>query len=479
MTEQNTVSQTLTQAAAMLAEGDVTSRQLTEALLARIKKFDGTINSFIWIDEEAALRAADSSDMRRRSHNALSSLDGIPLAHKDMFFNGGSLCTGGSKFHKNHRPDTTATAVSRLANAGAIALGGLNLSTFAGSATGQNPDFGDCRNPWNSDHITGGSSAGSAAAVAARFVYASLGSDTGGSVRLPASACGVTGLKVTQGRISLHGAMRHSPSLDTVGPIARTAQDCALLLSTVAGYDPLDPVSSHTNVPDYLQLLDRDIRGIKIGVPSNYFLENLDAEIELNFTRALDVLRSRGAVITTFEAPFLDEIGVFTKVLLRAESSAMHLGALKQNYEGYSEYLASQLYSGYTIPAPYYIKAVESRPHITKAFVSSVFENCDLIATPTIPARIPTFEEIVSPNEGASWAATTIGRISENTRLINYLGVPAISLPCGFDQRKLPTGLHLIGPPFAEGLILKVSDAYQADTTWHEHEPTALLQAEH
>ena len=258
---------TLVEASEAVRKGEVTSVSLTQAALDAFTAADRTINASITLDREEALESAEGLDRLRKAGRLLGVLHGVPLAHKDMYYRSGKLCTCGSKIRRSFRPTYTATAISRLENAGSITIGTLNMAEFAQNPTGHNAHFGDCHNPWHVDYCTGGSSSGSGAAVAARLIYGALGSDTGGSIRLPATMCGITGIKGTQTRVSRYGAMPLSFSADNVGPLARTARDCARLLGVIAGHDPNDPTSSTEPVPDYEASLDGDIRGLVIGVP--------------------------------------------------------------------------------------------------------------------------------------------------------------------------------------------------------------------
>src|SRR5215470_12318590 len=264
---------TLIEASNAVRDGEVTSVSLTQAALDSFTAADPTLNASIALDLEDALEQADALDKLRKAGRMLGSLHGVPLAHKDMYYRAGKPCTCGSRIRGAFRPTYTATAVKRLEEAGSITIGSLNMAEFAQNPTGHNAYFGDCHNPWHVDHCTGGSSSGSGAAVAARFIYGALGSDTGGSIRLPATMCGISGIKGTQSRVSRHGAMPLSFSADNVGPLARTARDCARVLHTIAGHDPADPTSSTEPVADYEAALNGDLRALRIGIPTNFFFD--------------------------------------------------------------------------------------------------------------------------------------------------------------------------------------------------------------
>src|SRR5262245_54310424 len=294
---------TLIHASDAVRKGEGTSVALTKAALDAFKVGEATINASIALDPEEALETAECLDKLRKVGRVLGPLHGVPLAHKDMYYRAGKPCTCGSKIRRAFRPAYTATAIKRLEKAGSITIGSLNMAEFAQNPTGHNAHFGDCHNPWHVEHCPGGSSSGSGAAVAARCIYGALGSDTGGSIRLPASMCGVTGIKGTQTRVSRFGAMPLSFSADNVGPLARTARDCARLMRTIAGHDPADPTSSTEPVPDYEAALDGDVRGMRVGVPTNFFFDGADQEVLAAFDAAMQVFESRGARTVRLEIP--------------------------------------------------------------------------------------------------------------------------------------------------------------------------------
>jgi aspartyl-tRNA(Asn)/glutamyl-tRNA(Gln) amidotransferase subunit A len=297
---------------------------------------------------------AEGLDRLREAGRLLGRLHGVPLARKDMYYRSGKPCTCGSKIRGTFRPSYTATAVKRLEKAGSITIGSLNMAKFAQNPTGHNAHFGDCHNPWHVDHCTGGSSSGSGAAVAARFIYGALGFDTGGSIRLPATMCGIAGIKGTHSRVSRYGAMPLSFSADNVGPLARTARDCARLLRTIAGHDAADPTSSTEPVPDYEAALDGDVRGLRIGVPANFFFDGADSEVCAAFDAAMKVLRSRGAKTVRLEIPHMDAVNTYASILSRVEGATIHAQWMRERPEDYSVHLGGRLYAGYAIPAVHY-----------------------------------------------------------------------------------------------------------------------------
>lgn len=312
--------------------------------------------------------------------------------------------------------------------------------------------------------------------MAAGVTYASLGSDTGGSIRLPASACGVTGLKPTQTRVSRYGVMPLSFSADNVGPLARTAQDCARVLSVIAGHDPRDPTSAKEPVPDYEAALDGDIHGVRVGVPTNAFTDIAEAPVLRAFEDALKVLAARGARIVRLKLPLMQAITAYVGVISRCEAAAIHARWMRERAQDYAVHLSARLYAGYAIPAAYYVEALAQRGPVLQKFAREVFSQCDVLATPTIPTCLPTLAETDVDN-GPPGTEQKFMAVSVNTRPFNYLGLPTSSQPCGFDPNGLPIGLQFAARPFAEARVLKVADAYQRDTDWHTRRPPVVQAA--
>jgi aspartyl-tRNA(Asn)/glutamyl-tRNA(Gln) amidotransferase subunit A len=460
----------LTQAADAIVKGETTAVALTKASIEAFRQKDGPLNSVIRLDVEDALETAEGLDRLRNAGRLLGPLHGVPLAHKDMYYQTGKYNTAGSKIRREFKPAHASTALQRLEAAGSITVGALNMAEFAQNPTGHNAHFGNCRNPWHTDFCTGGSSSGSGAAVAARFVYAALGSDTGGSIRLPASLCGVTGIKGTQTRVSRYGAMPLSFSADNVGPLARTARDCARLMTIIAGHDPQDPTSSREPVPDYEAALTGDVRGLRIGVPRNYFLDGADTEVAAAVEVALKALQDAGALLIPLSLPHMDAVATYGSIVSRCEAAAIHGEWMRQRPADYSIHLSARLYGGFAIPAAYYIEALSRRGPLLKAFADAVFGEVDVLAAPTIRSRVPTLAE-TDVDSGRPGTIDAFNALSANTRVINYLGLPSISVPCGRDSRGLPIGLMLQGRPFGEARLFKVADAFQRVTSWHEALP--------
>ena len=340
--------------------------------------------------------------------------------------------------------------IEKLSAAGAYTFGGLNMAEFAQNPTGHNRAFGDCHNPWNPPYITGGSSSGSGASVAARFNYMALGSDTGGSIRLPAAACGVTGIKPTQTRVSRYGVMPLSFSADNVGPLTRTARDCARVMTLIAGRDPRDPTSSHEPVPDYEAALDGDVRGLRIGVPSTWFLDEVDPPVLEAMERAVAVLVERGATVQPIALPLMDAVTTYGSIVSRVEAATIHAQWMRERAGDYGIHISGRMYGGYAIPATYYVEALARRGPILKAFAKEVFAKVDVLISPTIRTCLPTLAE-TDIDHGPPGTEVTFMAVSANTRPYNYLGLPAVSVNCGFDPNGCPIGLQIAGASVRRG----------------------------
>jgi len=459
----------MTEAADAVARGEVTATALTEGCLARIAAHDGKVNSVIRLDRASALEQAAAVDAARKAGKALGPLGGVPMMHKDMYYRAGKVSTCGSKIRRDFVPKVTATVLEKLDAAGAIDMGTLNMAEFAQNPTGHNAHFGHCHNPWAHGYCTGGSSSGSGAGIAARFFYGALGSDTGGSIRLPATICGVTGLKGTQTRVSRAGVMPLSFSADNVGPLVQTARDAARFMRIISGHDPRDATSAREAVPDYEAALTGDLRGISIAVPQEYFFDGADDVVVKAFDAALDAMRDRGATITRLSCPSLRAIAAFTALVSRSEAAAIHAAWMRERAGDYSIHLSSRLYGGYPIPAHLYIEALSRRGPLLRQFCAEAMTGHHIVATPALRTRVPTLAETDIDADAANWSRFMA--VSANTRPFNYLGLPTISVPCGFDDGGLPIGLQLAARPFAEARVLAVADAFQRVTDWHKRVP--------
>lgn len=463
----------LTEAADAVARRETTSAALLEACLAEIDAHEDAVNATIWVDREGARQAAEQADEAVASGAALGKLHGVPLAHKDMYYQAGRISTCGSAIRGTWVADRTATVLDRLHAAGSITFAGLNMAEFAQNPTGHNRHHGDCHNPWNLPYVTGGSSSGSGAAVAARFAFGALGSDTGGSIRLPAAACGTVGLKPTQTRVSRAGVMPLSFSADNVGPLTRTVRDCARLMGIIAGHDPADPTSADEPVPDYEAALTGDLAGVRVGLVTNPGLMGTDSPVVDAIAAAAAVLRGRGATVVPVTLPLMDAVSAYVAVVSRSEGATIHARWMREQPQDYAVHLSGRLYAGYAIPATYYIEALSARGPLLRQFVAEAFAEVDVLAMPTIPTVLPTLAD-TDIDRGPPGTEARFMALSLNTRPFNYLGLPAISVMCGQDPNACPIGLQIAGRPFGEAKVMQVADAYQRDTDWHTHLPTVL-----
>ncbi|NBS66701.1 MAG: Asp-tRNA(Asn)/Glu-tRNA(Gln) amidotransferase subunit GatA [Betaproteobacteria bacterium] len=460
---------TLAEAAAALRARRVSAVELLQAQLARARAVQPAINAFIRIDEEPAMAQARALDSEAARGHFRGPLHGVPMAHKDMFYRTGLVTTCGSAIRRGVRADTTATALERLDAAGAIDFGTLNMAEFAYGPTGHNVHVGAARNPWNTAHITGGSSSGSGAAVAARATFGALGSDTGGSVRLPASLCGVTGLKVSYGRVSRAGAMPLSYSMDTVGPLARTALDCALMLQVLAGADPRDPTTPAQPVPDYAARLQQPLGGLRVGVPNQFFHDDLDPVVARCIDEARKVLTSLGCRIIPVDLPDMRAAEVAATHVIAAEAATLHGNWLRTRPQDYSPQVRARLMRGLAVPASRYIDALRLRGELLQRFLSEVFNQVDVLHIPSLAIPTPTLAE--TDVGGGARMDRILALLTRLQRPLNFLGLPSIALPCGETSSGMPVGMQLAGRPFAEDVILHLAHAFQQVTPWHARQP--------
>jgi len=462
-------SLSLTELASAIANKKISSREATQSCLGRIARLQPRLNAFMVVEAEEALQAADAADAALAKGARSGALHGVPLAHKDMYYETGKISTCGSAIRRDFVASTTSTAVQRLRDAGAIRLGTLQMAEFAYGPTGHNAHFGPVRNPWNCDHITGGSSSGSGAAVAARLIFASLGSDTGGSIRMPAHFCGVTGLKTTVGLVSRAGAMPLSQSLDTVGPLARTAEDCALLTGLIAGLDPRDPTTRDAPVPDYLAATQGAVNGLTIGVPSAYYVDDLDADVGRALGDTIATLTREGARVVRVALPEQGPITAAAQIVLAVEAAGFHARWMKERPQDYGPQVLMRLQNALAIPALTYLEALRWRGVALAAHLRAV-SGVDAIVAPGAPVPAPTIVESDVGNQPG--AEAVIQRLSRFTRPINYLGLPSLSVPAGFSGAGLPIGMQLIGRPFDEATILRIGGAFQRATDFHARRPS-------
>ena len=374
--------------------GEVSSREATEAMLQALETRGRELNAVARLDPERALAAAEAADEARVRGEDLGPLGGVPMAHKDMFHRAGELCEYGSTLFREHRPVTTATVLARLDTAGAIDVGRLNMVEFALGITGHNAHTGHPRNAWDPERITGGSTSGGATSVAAGLIPATLGSDTGGSIRVPAACCGLVGIKPTYGRVSRYGAMPLSYSLDHVGPLARSAEDCALLLRCIAGHDPSDPTSSTRPVPDYVAALERKVAGVRIAqATGDGFGVEVDEEVSVAVDEALRAFRGLGAQVAPAALPSFGPLNALRRVLMLAELAGLHRDLMGERLDAYNPQTSGRMMPGFALEAADYVQALMARGPLLERFCAEVFAEADILALPTSPVPTPRIED--------------------------------------------------------------------------------------
>jgi len=481
-------TKTIAQLAAGLRNGDFSSEELTRAYLQRVARHDDTLNSFITVSEAEALQQARLADQRLKAGDG-TTLTGIPVAQKDIFCTNGVLTTCGSRMLENFVAPYNATVIDKFNAAGAVMLGKTNMDEFAMGSSNETSYYGPVRNPWNTDTVPGGSSGGSAAAVAARLVPAASGTDTGGSIRQPAALCGITGLKPTYGRVSRYGMIAFASSLDQGGPLAQTAEDAAILLNTMAGFDSHDSTSIDEVVPDYTATLNDAIKGLKIGLPKEYFDEGLDAEVGKVVEAAIDEYKKLGAEIVDISLPNTHLAVPAYYVVAPAECSSnlsrfdgVRFGHrceapidLEDLYkrsrgEGFGPEVKRRIMIGtYALSAgyydAYYLKAQKVRRLISEDF-KQAFEQVDVIMGPTSPSV--AFKLGEKKDDPITMYLSDIYTIA-----VNLAGLPGMSIPAGF-VNGMPVGLQIIGSYFNEARLLNVAHQYQQVTDWHTRAPTGF-----
>lgn len=458
----------LTEVAEAIAQKKLSSREVTQSCLNRIAKWQPSLNAYMSIETDTALAAADEADAALAKGNSRGALHGVPLAHKDMYYDEGHVVTCGSQIRRNWVATTTATSLQRLKDAGTVRLGSLQMVEFAYGPLGHNVHYGAVHNPWHVDHVTGGSSSGSGSAVAARLTFAALGSDTGGSIRLPAHFCGVSGLKTTVGLVSRAGAMPLSQSLDTVGPLARTVEDCALLTGLMAGADPRDPTASSREVPDYTAATRGSAKGMTVGIPKAFYVDDLDTETAAILQDTIATLKSEGIKIVEVDLPNQAQLTAACQFVLATEAAAMHKRWMIERPQDYGAQVLMRLQNGLAISGVSYLEALRWRGPALAAYLTAV-TGADAVLAPVSPGAAPTIAETDVGN--SLGAEALIQRLTRFTRPINYLGLPGLSIPAGFTTSKLPVGMQLIGRPFDEATLLTIGAAFQRATDFHKKCP--------
>jgi aspartyl-tRNA(Asn)/glutamyl-tRNA(Gln) amidotransferase subunit A len=455
---------TIAEASAGLRRKDYSPVDLTEACLKRIEALDGKLHSFITITAERARAQARQAEQEFASRKERGPLHGIPIALKDLYMTKGLRTTCHSAVLENWVPDYDATTVLKLEEAGTILLGKLGMHEFAFGGPSVDAPFPAVRNPWNPAHIPGGSSSGSGAALAAGFCYGALGSDTGGSIRTPSAHCGIVGIKPTYGRVSRYGVVPLSWSLDHAGPMARSVEDCALLLQAIAGYDAKDAASANVPVPDFQADLRGGIKGLRVGVPrAGWFDENLgvDGQTETVFNQALEALKNLGATIIDIDGKPFSTARLANQTILVCEAYAYHEKTYQETPMKFGSTVKRRMLEGAFLSAADYLTAQRARSVLNEQ-IRANFNRVDVFAVPTAPRPPETFEGM-DPNEQNLRPSFT--------NPFNLTGLPAISVPSGFTPDNLPVGLQIAARPFEESTALRVAYSYEQATPWHERRP--------
>jgi aspartyl-tRNA(Asn)/glutamyl-tRNA(Gln) amidotransferase subunit A len=459
----------VTTLASDIRAGKISPVEATDAYLANIRRLDGRLRAFITVDAEGAVRAAKALEADAAARRWRGPLHGVPLGFKDLCHIPGLATSCGTKTAEYFLAERECAVVARLRAAGAIVLGKLNMSELASGPFGENAHHGDVQNPWRSGHCAGGSSSGSGAAVAAGLAPAALGTDTGGSIRLPAGCCGVVGLKPTYGRVSRAGAMALSWSLDHLGPLTSTVADAALLLREMAGHDPDDATSSRRAVPDFVAALGGSVAGLRVGVPENYFFDQLHPEMEQGVRAAVRVLESLGARVESLRLPDPQMLSDVANVIARCEAVTVHHRLLVERPHELQPAVRTRLAIGLRIPAIDYLQALRLRARLTREFIREVFATVEVLAAPVIPEPAPALDDVKAGS--ADEIVARMGRFSRLTRPFNALGLPALSMPCGFSSAGLPLGFQMVGRPFDEATVLRVGAGYERATEWGRRRP--------
>jgi aspartyl-tRNA(Asn)/glutamyl-tRNA(Gln) amidotransferase subunit A len=452
----------------LIQRQEVSPVEATQTVVDRVEKFDRQLNSFITVLRDQALVQARAAEQEIRDGHYRGPLHGIPIAVKDLYYTKGIRTTAGSNILSDFVPTYDATIIARLRDAGAILIGKLNMHEFARGATNTSSLIGPCCNPWDTLRVPGGSSGGSATAVAAGLCYGSLGSDTGGSIRIPAALCGIVGLKPTYGRVSRYGVFPLSWSLDHVGPMTRTVADAALMLQAIAGHDSHDPTSRTAVVPDYAAALTENIQGVRVGIPQEFFYEQLDVEVGDSVRAAIQTLERAGARVEEVSLPLSKYAAAAGRIISLTESAEIHEKFLRTRLADYSQDVRAGFLVGQLILGKHYMKAQRLRSLIRQEMAAAL-RRVDALVTPTVPIVAPRIGETTV--EIGQERVETMSALSRLTRAANLAGFPALSVPCGFTQGGLPIGLQLTGRPFAEAAILQIAYAYEQETTWHQRRP--------
>ncbi len=456
-TSNNFLEWSLSELSGTIKKKKISPLEATKALLQGIHKRNPEINAFISVMEEDALRKAQKAEKEIQKGKYRSPLHGIPIGLKDLIYTKGVRTTFGSGRYKDFIPDYDAEVVTRLENAGAIIVGKLNMHQFAYGGTGDRSYFGPARNPHNTNKITGGSSSGSGAAVAAHLCYGAIGSDTGGSIRIPSSACGIVGMKPTFGRVSKHGAMVLSWTLDHLGPMTKTVRDNAILLNCLSGHDPKDAYSVPTKKEDFTRGIQQGIKGLAIGIPTSFYFDILEQEVLNVYHRAIDKLKLQGAKVVEVDLPYMNELLSAHQVIIAAEAYNALEKEIREAPEKIDEEVRARIFSGVFIRASEYLNVLKVK-HMAIHMFGNVLKKVEAIITPTLCAVPTDIEQRQIDFQGRKEPTTIFARL---TGPANTLGFPAISVPGGLSNNGLPVGIQLIGGPFEERKLYRIAHALE------------------
>jgi len=468
---------TIGEIAPLIRKKQISPLELTRRYLERIKTLNPVLNAYLAMTEEGALAAAKRAEREITKGNYRGPLHGIPFSIKDNIAVKGATTTAGSKILSDWVPDFDATVVERLKEAGAVILGKTNMHEWAKGSNSINPFYGTSRNPWDTTRVPGGSSGGSAVAVAAGLCLASLGTDSAGSVRNPASLCGTVGLKPTLGRVSSFGGVAGTGgyTVNHFGVFTRTVKDCALVLGHIAGHDPKDPLSSDEPVPNYTKPIGKPVKGMKIGIIKGYFEQSLVGEVRRAFEEALRMLKALGMKTQEVTIPHMDLVPALQAASTRPEANSDHDHYLRTRPRDYSPGLLYSLIAGLLIPAPVYVTAQRVRRLLCQEF-DTAFEKVQVIVAPTLFSTAPTIEEcnrgyIEADGQRINLQDRAGNFLTRYTIPFNVTGLPTISICCGFSSSGLPIGMQISAPPFQEGTVFQVADAYEKVAEWYKRNP--------
>ena len=452
----------------LIRDRQVSPVEIVDAHLARIEATEPVLNSFITLLPDAAREVARRAEAQIQAGNYRGPLHGIPVGLKDLFNTAGIRTTSGSRVLDNFVPAEDCTVATRFREAGAILLGKLNMHQFAYGPTGENFDYGHMHNPWNPEMVTGGSSGGSGSAAAAGQCTITMGSDTGGSVRIPSALCGIVGLKPTYGLVSRAGLTPLSWCLDHPGPMVRTVEDAALTMNAIAGHDPKDQATRARDIPDYTSALTGSVAGLRIGIVQEYFDAALDSEVESAVRSALAQLSEMGATLVDVSLPMFADSQAISGTILMSEAAAYHRELLAKDGDNLTPSVRLRLEAGLFVTAADYLKAQQARARFNHE-MALLFHDVDLLAGPTEPITAPPI--LASEVDIGERTVGTVAALTQYTRPYNISGTPAISVPCGFSAAGMPVGLQLAGRPFDEATVLRAAHAYEQATDWHTRRP--------